>query len=180
VDRFRHYGFGHAEISRQFNLSSARRWLLDALLCLRDPAQHYEQLAGGSDPQRQRDHDAVANEYLAACREKQEVPTIPGLEQAIFSALPVRTPRDPKRKVTHNTVFERPEPRTISMVTTTESETRIVPFYRVPSTYGEGVEAAAELLDDSAKKQTSPEARALVERLAQRVRQELVPPKAQL
>ena len=58
-----------------------------------------------------------------------------------------------------------------------EREVRIAPFYRVPSTYEEGVEAAAALLDAAAKEQRSSEARALVERLAQRVRQELVPPK---
>jgi hypothetical protein len=104
-----------------------------------------------------------------------------GLEQAIFSAMPVRTPTVPKRKFTQNTVIERPEPRRLPGNERIEPQkVRFLRFYRVPSTYEEGVEAAAALLDDAAKKQTSPEARALVERLAQRVWQELVPPKAQL
>jgi hypothetical protein len=157
-------------------------------------AQRYEQLAGGRNLEKRRAVKTVADSYLAACRERQEVASIDGLQSEIDLAFPPPPPRKPRtpderRETSHSTVVP-DEPRTISLTTRIERETYSLPstarlapqeatplrFHRVPSTYEEGVEAAAALLDDMAKEKPGPS----LEEAAARVRKLLQEPVALL
>ena len=122
-------------------------------------AQRCVQLAGGGDPEWQRTAKTVADEYLASCRERQTPASLDGLQSEIDLALPAPAPRKPPTRddLKLSRVIERPEPRMLPRSARLEpQEVRMIPVYRVPSTYAEGIERAAALLDDMAKERPRP------------------------
>jgi hypothetical protein len=127
-------------------------------------AQRYEQLAGGRRAHDQKAARVAADRYFAGQRERRTPPTMDGLQAAVDES---RGTRPTLLQPSQRAVEEAPRQFKFKRLPVVEERPTIMaPYYHVPTTYEEGLERAAALLDDMAKEDPRPS----LEQAAARVR----------